>query len=83
MKQKDIQVLGSGVKLISKRVGKISWSPVPGLLYISIPEEVFDKYVTVIKLSLNGPVRLYRVMVDLINYIPFIPILKDRKSYIN
>lgn len=57
---KDIQVLGSGVKLISKRVGKISWSPVPGLLYISIPEEVFDKYVTVIKLSLNGPVRLYR-----------------------
>jgi len=57
---KDISVLGSGVKLKHKIVGKISWSPVPGLVYIEVPTGVQDKYVTVLKLILDGSVQLYK-----------------------
>lgn len=56
----DVSVLGTGTKTSAKVVGKISWSPVPGLLYIDIPKKAMDKYVTVVKLKLDGPVRLYR-----------------------
>ena len=56
----DITVVGDGTKLTHKIVGKISWSPVPGLVYINLPEGVQDKYMTVLKLKLNGPVKLYR-----------------------
>jgi alpha-L-fucosidase len=59
-KIKEIQVLGNGTKLNHKVVGKISWSPVPGLVYINIPEGVQDKYITVLELTLDGPVKLYR-----------------------
>jgi alpha-L-fucosidase len=41
-------------------VGKISWSPVPGLVYIDIPKGVQDKYITVLELKLDKPVSLYR-----------------------
>ena len=37
---KEIKVLGNGTKLKHKVVGKISWSPVPGLVYIDIPKGV-------------------------------------------
>lgn len=56
----EITVLGNGTKLSHKVVGKISWSPVPGLVYIDVPENVLDKYVTVLKLKLDKPVKLYR-----------------------
>lgn len=56
----DITVLGNGAKLTHKVVGKISWSPVPGLVYINLPEGVQDKYITVLKLKLDKPVKLYR-----------------------
>ncbi len=59
-KIEEITVLGNGTKLAHKVVGKISWSHVPGLVYIDIPGDVQDKYVTVLKLKLNKPVRLYR-----------------------
>jgi alpha-L-fucosidase len=59
-KIKEINVLGNGTKLDHKVVGKISWSPVPGLVYINIPEGVQDKYITVLELTLEGPVKLYR-----------------------
>jgi len=60
-KIKDITVLGSNVKLNHKIVGKISWSHVPGLVYIQLPEtSALDKYVTVVKLKLDGPIKLYR-----------------------
>ena len=60
-KIKDITVLGSNVKLSHKIVGKISWSHVPGLVYIQLPEtSALDKYVTVVKLKLDGPIKLYR-----------------------
>ncbi|WP_295664025.1 alpha-L-fucosidase [uncultured Mucilaginibacter sp.] len=59
-KIKDISVVGTGTKLNHKVVGKISWSPVPGLVYINLPEGVQDKYITVLKLKLDKPIKLYR-----------------------
>ncbi|HVM89199.1 MAG TPA: alpha-L-fucosidase [Puia sp.] len=58
-KIEDITVLGNNTKLNHKVVGKISWSPIPGLVYIHVPSAVEDKYVTVLKLKLDGPLRLY------------------------
>ncbi len=59
-KIENITVLGSGTKLQHKVVGKISWSPVPGLVYISLPETALEKYVTVLKVKLDKPIKLYR-----------------------
>ncbi len=56
----DITVVGNGAKLQHKIVGKISWSPVPGLVYITVPENVQDQYMTVLQLKLDKPVKLYR-----------------------
>ena len=54
-----ISILGSDAPVAHKIVGKISWSSVPGLVYIDVPEKSLDRYVTVLKLKLDGPVRLY------------------------
>jgi alpha-L-fucosidase len=59
-KIEEITVVGNGTKLSHKVVGKISWSPVPGLVYIDVPPIVLDKYVTVLKLKFEKPVKLYR-----------------------
>ncbi|HEY2728269.1 MAG TPA: alpha-L-fucosidase, partial [Parafilimonas sp.] len=58
-KVESITVVGNNTNLTSKIVGKISWSPIPGLLYISVPENVQDEYVTVLKLKLDSPLKLY------------------------
>ena len=55
-----ITVVGEGSSLEHNVVGKISWSPVPGLVYITVPEDVQDKYVTVLKLELEDELSLYR-----------------------
>jgi alpha-L-fucosidase len=54
-----IRVLGSNRKPEHKVVGKISWSPVPGLVYINLPRDVQTKHMTVLELSLDKPVKLY------------------------
>jgi alpha-L-fucosidase len=59
-KIKSIEVLGIGATLKSKVVGKISWSPVPGLVYIDVPATTLDKYITVLKVTLDKPIKLYR-----------------------
>ncbi|NCU04729.1 MAG: alpha-L-fucosidase [Chitinophagaceae bacterium] len=59
-KIQDITVLGSNAKLTHKVVGKISWSHVPGLVYVNVPQNVLDKYITVVKIKLDKPVKLYR-----------------------
>jgi len=59
-KIKSVEVLGNGTKLTSKVVGKISWSPVPGLVYIDVPTTSLDKYITVLKVTLDKPIKLYR-----------------------
>jgi alpha-L-fucosidase len=58
-KIKQITVLGNGAQLTHKIVGKISWSSVPGLVYINVPDNVLDKYVTVLKVELDAPIQLY------------------------
>jgi len=59
-KIQEISVVGNGTKLSHKIVGKISWSHVPGLVYFDVPAHVLDKYITVIKMKLDKPVKLYR-----------------------
>lgn len=53
------EVLGSNRYLPAKVVGKISWSHVPGLVYFTIPQELNDPYITVIKIKLDKPLKLY------------------------
>lgn len=57
---KKIRVLGTNEVLQPKVVGKISWSPVPGLVYINIPETIRDPYFNVLALELDKPLSLYR-----------------------
>lgn len=59
-KIKKASVLGTNIELPVKVVGKISWSEVPGLVFIDIPSNLQDEYLTVLKLELEGPVKLYR-----------------------
>jgi alpha-L-fucosidase len=58
---KSIEVLGTEHALTHKVVGKISWSTVPGLVYIQeVPPSFQDHDMTVLKLSLDGKLKLYR-----------------------
>ena len=59
-KIEEITVLSNGIKLNHKIVGKISWSSVPGIVFIDVPQNVQDEYVTVLKLKLDKPISLYR-----------------------
>jgi alpha-L-fucosidase len=58
-KIESIEVVGNGTQLQHKIVGKISWSAVPGLVYIDVPANVQDEYITVLKLKLDQAVKLY------------------------
>lgn len=57
---KEIEILGTKEKLAHKIVGKISWSQVPGLVFIDVPYQHADPYMTVLKLTLDKPLQLYR-----------------------
>lgn len=57
---RKIEVVGNGTTLDYNIVGKISWSKVPGIVYIHIPEGVQDSYMTVLKVSLDEKLSLYR-----------------------
>jgi alpha-L-fucosidase len=59
-KIKSIEILGNQTKLQHKIVGKISWSAVPGLVYIDVPSNKLDHYITVLKVQLEKPIKLYR-----------------------
>lgn len=56
---KSIRVLGNNTALTPKIVGKISWSPVPGLVFIDLPAKSQTPYMTVLELTLEGPLKLY------------------------
>ena len=55
----SVQVLGTGFVIKPKVVGKISWSSVPGTVFVDVPFDALDEQVTVLKLKLKGPLRLY------------------------
>ncbi len=59
-KIRRVSVLGTENPLQWKIVGKISWSPVPGLLYMKMPTRITDPYMQVVKIDLEGPLKLYR-----------------------
>ncbi|MDT8393446.1 MAG: alpha-L-fucosidase [Bacteroidales bacterium] len=54
-----IRVVGNGTKLSYDIKMKQYWSQVPGILYIDLPETVFDPHVTVIAILLDGEIELY------------------------
>lgn len=57
----SIEVVGANMKLNHKVVGKISWSSVPGIVFINdIPTASSDEHMTVLKLKLKGKLSLYR-----------------------
>jgi alpha-L-fucosidase len=56
----SVEVVGKGRPLKHKIVGKISWSPVPGLVFIRVPAGAHDRYMTVLKVKLDSPLKLYR-----------------------
>lgn len=55
-----IEVIGSSEKIPYKIVGKIDWSYVPGTVYIDIPSSTLDPEISVIKIKLKSPLKLYR-----------------------
>lgn len=59
-KIETVEVLGTHTFLSPKVVGKISWSHVPGLVYIPVPAAARDEYITVLKIRLRQPLKLYR-----------------------
>ncbi len=58
-KIKKVSVLGTNEILKSKIVGKISWSNVPGLVFIKMPEKA-EQRMSVVKIELDGKLKLYR-----------------------
>lgn len=61
-----IRIVGEGTMLTHEVYNKLYWSKVPGIVYISIPEEKLDKELTVIAVLLDAPIDLYREKVEAI-----------------
>ena len=57
---KRIRVVGTDRQLGCIRYNDISWSEVPGVYYINVPEDALDERITVLALELDQPVQLYR-----------------------
>ena len=57
----SIKVLGTGEELEFERNGGAAWNNIPGILRIDIPsEKSLDEYVTVLEVSLENELVLYR-----------------------
>lgn len=56
----SITVLGTKTSVPFKVVGKIDWSYVPGTLYLDVPISALDPEISVIKVQLKTPLKLYR-----------------------
>jgi len=55
---KKVSILG-GEELSFKTVGGAAWVNVPGITYITLPEQLADKNATVIKVELDEPLKIY------------------------
>lgn len=55
-----IYVVGNGTVLDHKIFSKVYWSAYPGIAYINVPEDVLDKYYTVLAVILDGKIKLYK-----------------------
>ena len=56
----SITVLGTKTTVPFKVVGKIDWSYVPGTIYMELPISALDPEISVIKIQLKTPLKLYR-----------------------
>lgn len=65
---KRVRVVGTDRELDWKLYNDISWSEVPGVYYIQVPDEVLDERITVLALELEEPVRLYRGSGQIISF---------------
>ena len=57
---KSVRTLGSDVDLAYRMVGGAPWNDVPGVLWITVPQEACDPLATVLVVELDAPLRLYR-----------------------
>ncbi len=57
---KSIALLGSDTQIASHEVGKISWSSVPGTLFMEIPYSEMDPMISVVQIKFDQPIQLYR-----------------------
>lgn len=58
---KNVRVVGTSANHLPVTVyNKLSWSEVPGIAYVDIPEEALDEDITVVAVELDGPLKLYR-----------------------
>jgi alpha-L-fucosidase len=56
----SITILGTKTNVPYKIVGKIDWSFVPGTIYMDVPISSLDPEISVIKIKLKTPLKLYR-----------------------
>lgn len=54
------RVVGSDAEVGHRVLGKHDWSPVPGLLYLRIPDDAYDPDMTVVALELDAPAKLFK-----------------------
>jgi len=57
---KRVRVVGSEGEIGFKVYNKLSWSEVPGLLEIDVPENLLDPAFTVLAVELDGTAKVYR-----------------------
>lgn len=67
-KIKRVRVVGTDRELDWELYNDISWSEVPGVYYINVPDEALDERITVLALELEEPVRLYRGSGQIISF---------------
>lgn len=64
----DIQIIGTSQHLKPKIVGKISWSSVPGLVFVDVPQKYKDPYMTVLKLKLDDTEKTKQTVSEVISW---------------
>ena len=57
---KKVRVVGDGRELDYNLYNDISWSEVPGVYYINVPDDACDERITVLAVELEEPIKLYR-----------------------
>lgn len=55
-----IRIVGEGSMIGHDIFNKLYWSPIPGIIYIDLPESRVDKDITVVAVLLDKPIELYR-----------------------
>ena len=55
---RSVSVVG-GNEIAHRKIGGAPWVNLPGILWIDLPEDQIDRDATVIKIELDGPLRLY------------------------